>query len=154
MSEAAAYIMTELLKEVVSSGTASYAVRRVAGLRIPAAGKTGTNTSFRDAWFTGFTPHLAATVWVGCDIPRFSLGDRQSGAAVAAPLWGEFMRKIAEYRKWKNFPKKHGDVVSRGICSITGNLPARGCPVQTELFIRDTIPGETCSGSHHEDESI
>ena len=154
MSEAAAYVMTDLLKEVVSSGTAHYAVRRAAGLRVPAAGKTGTNTAFRDAWFTGFTPHLAATVWVGCDIPRFSLGNGQSGAAAAAPLWGEFMLKIAKFRKWKSFPKKHRDVVTRGICSITGNLPAAGCPTRNEIFIRGTIPGETCSGSHQEDERI
>ncbi len=154
MSEAAAYIMTDLLREVVTSGTAHYAVRRAAGLRVPAAGKTGTNTSFRDAWFTGFTPHLAATVWVGCDIPRFSLGDGQSGAAVAAPLWGEFMSKIARYRKWKNFPKKHRDVVSGRICSITGNLPAAGCPVINEIFIRDSVSRETCSGNHQEDERI
>lgn len=154
MTEATAFILTDLMKEVVTTGTAWFAVRRVAGLRVPAAGKTGTNTAFRDAWFTGFTPHLAATVWVGCDIPRFSLGSNQSGAAVAAPLWGEFMRRIAPFRKWREFPRKPGDVTRQGICSITGNLPAAGCPVRDEFFIRDTVPRETCSGRHGEDESI
>ena len=154
MSEATSFILTDLMKEVITSGTASYAVRRVAGLRVPAAGKTGTNTAFRDAWFTGFTPHLAATVWVGCDVPRFSLGYGQSGAAVAAPLWGEFMRRAAPFRKWRDFPRKPGDVVRHGICSITGNLPAPGCPVRDEYFIRDTVPRETCSGGHDQDDTI
>jgi penicillin-binding protein 1A len=154
MSESTAFIMTDLLKEVVTTGTAYYAVRRVAGLRVPAAGKTGTNTAFRDAWFTGFTPHLAATVWVGCDIPRFSLGSHQSGAAVAAPLWGEFMRRILPFRKGRNFPGKPGDVTRRSICSITGNLPSGGCPRRDEFFTVDTVPRETCSGRHGDDDTI
>ncbi len=154
MSESAAFIMTDLLKEAVNAGTAYYAIRRVAGLQVPAAGKTGTNTAFRDAWFTGFTPHLAATVWVGCDVPRFSLGYGQSGAAAAAPLWGEFMRRIAPFRKWRNFPSKPGDVVVRPVCTITGNRPAGGCPHRNEYFLNGTEPRETCHGNHYEDDTI
>ncbi len=153
-SAEAAFIMTELLKEVVTSGTASYAVRRVAGLGTPAAGKTGTNTAFRDAWFTGFTPFLAATVWVGCDVPRFSLGYHQSGAAVAAPLWGDFMRRVSSFRKWRNFPGKPDGVIMERVCSQTGLLPAAGCPVIQEYFIRGTEPKESCSGTHDTEETI
>ncbi len=154
MSAEAAFIMTELLKEVVRSGTAAYAVRRVAGLSVPAAGKTGTNTAFRDAWFTGFTPFLAATVWVGCDIPRFSLGYHQSGAAVAAPLWGEFMRKVQSFRKWRSFPRKPDGVISQRVCAVTGLQPVDDCPVIDEYFIKGTEPKETCSGVHDSDEKI
>lgn len=154
MSAEAAFIMTELLKEVVNNGTAAYAVRRVAGLRTPAAGKTGTNTAFRDAWFTGFTPFCAGTVWVGCDVPRFSLGYHQSGAAVAAPLWGEFMRRVSSFRKWRSFPRKGEGVQMERVCSKTGLLPAAGCPIIEEYFIRGTEPKETCSGTHDSEETI
>ncbi|MCX7679452.1 MAG: PBP1A family penicillin-binding protein, partial [Spirochaetes bacterium] len=148
MSAEVAFIMTELLKEVVATGTAAFAVRSLAGLRVPAAGKTGTNTSFRDAWFTGFTPYLAATVWVGCDIPRFSLGPHQTGAAVAAPLWGQFMRKVESFRKWKNFPRRTERIIVKRVCTMTGQLASPSCLSREEYFIMGTEPKEQCSSRH------
>ena len=152
--EGAAFIMTSLMKDVVERGTAYYAVKRVAAFRLPAAGKTGTNTSFRDAWFVGFTGSLTAVVWVGCDIPRFSLGNGQSGAAVAAPLWGRFMREVSVFRERGRFQSMPKDVVRKRICSITGNIQIRGCPGIEELFLKGTEPREQCSGEHQEDETI
>ena len=75
LSPQVAYLLTSLLQSVINNGTGAEA--RTRGFTLPAAGKTGTNTDFRDAWFTGFTPDLAATVWVGCDSQNFTLGQGQ-----------------------------------------------------------------------------
>ncbi len=154
VSPGVAFIMTSLLREVIESGTASYAVRKNAGFRLPAAGKTGTNTAFRDAWFVGYTPDLAAAVWIGCDVPKFSLGHAQSGAHSAAPIWGNFMREVYRFRKRQKFPSMPAGVIMRSVCGVTGNLPSPSCPVVTEYFLKGHGPSARCSGSHQEDETI
>jgi len=82
-----AYQMVSILEGVVRRGTGS-AIRRV--LDKPTAGKTGTTNDYKDAWFVGFSPDLAAGVYVGFDLPR-TLGKREAGGTVAAPIFGEFM---------------------------------------------------------------
>ena len=69
-------------------GTGS-AVRRVVDK--PTAGKTGTTNDYKDAWFVGFSPDLAAGAYVGFDLPR-SLGVREAGGKVAAPIFADFMK--------------------------------------------------------------
>ena len=75
-----AYVVTSLMKSVVEEGTAS-AVRE---LNRPAAGKTGTASEFRDAWFSGYTMDLVATAWVGFD-DHESLGSGETGDAPLCP---------------------------------------------------------------------
>ena len=84
-----AYQMVSILEGVVQRGTGS-AVRRV--LNKPTAGKTGTTNDYKDAWFVGFSPDLAAGAYVGFDLPQ-SLGVREAGGKVAAPIFGDFMRE-------------------------------------------------------------
>ncbi len=148
VSEQTAYIMTSMMQDVVNSGTASYAVRRAAGFKLPCAGKTGTNTSFRDAWFVGYTPDLVAAVWVGCESPRYSLGRGQSGASVAAPVWGSFMNEVYKTRERKKFPSRPGGISEARICSISGDIADRGCPAKNEYFIPGTVPSARCDGLH------
>ncbi len=148
VSKATSFIMTDLLREVVKTGTASHAVRRVGGFRLPCAGKTGTNTKFRDAWFTGYTPKVVTTVWVGCDSPEFSLGSGQSGSAVAAPLWGKYMAEVHRKGGAVPFPKRPDSVIKREICKVTGNLADKGCRRRNEFFIKGTEPQEKCEGLH------
>jgi penicillin-binding protein 1A len=148
MKEETAYIMTSMLKEVIDSGTASYAVKRSAGFTLPCAGKTGTNTDFRDAWFTGFTRDIAATVWVGCDSPEFTLGPGQSGATSAAPVWGRFMKEVYKTEKYTHFPKQPKGIVLKRICTVTGKLSDRGCPGRNEYFAKGTEPSEKCNSLH------
>jgi penicillin-binding protein 1A len=81
--------MLGLLQEVVQSGTATAAK----SLGRPLGGKTGTTDNFTDAWFIGFTPSITAAVWVGHDEKK-TLGQKQSGAVVALPIWIEAMRSI------------------------------------------------------------
>ncbi|MEZ5894404.1 MAG: penicillin-binding protein 1A [Parvularculaceae bacterium] len=82
-----AYQITSMLEGVVIRGTGS-AVRRMTDK--PLAGKTGTTNDYKDAWFVGFSPDLAAGVYMGFDMPQ-TLGQAEAGGAVAAPIFGEFM---------------------------------------------------------------
>ncbi len=145
-----AFIMTHLLRGVVDYGTASVALRKQCGFRLPAAGKTGTNSEFRDAWFVGYTPDLVAAVWVGCDIPRFTLGSGQAGAVAAAPIWGAFMQEVYQTRKPSRFSGPPAGVTHRPVCSKTGLLPVDGCPVRGEYFIAGTTPNEQCHSDHND----
>ncbi len=154
VTEETAFIMTSLLRSVVDHGTASGAIRNRAGFRLPAAGKTGTNTDFRDAWFVGFTPDLVTAVWLGCDSQKFTLGKGQSAAIVAAPVWGNFMREIYKTRKTTRFPGQPEGVIKRNICRITGKIPQNECPVRTEFFIEGTAPDEQCDLNHDSMDSI
>jgi penicillin-binding protein 1A len=87
ISEKTARTMMVFLRGVTSEGTAA----KVAALNHPLGGKTGTTNDFTDAWFVGFSPSITCGVWVGYD-DRKSLGEKQTGAAVALPLWTDFMR--------------------------------------------------------------
>ncbi|XMO94764.1 penicillin-binding protein 1A [Hyphococcus formosus] len=82
-----AYQVTSLLEGVVIRGTGS-AIRRATNK--PLAGKTGTTNDYKDAWFVGFSPDLAAGVYVGFDLPQ-TLGQGEAGGKVAAPIFADFM---------------------------------------------------------------
>ncbi len=96
--------LVTMMQGVVQRGTG---VPAGAGLKRPIAGKTGTTQDFTDAWFSGFTPDLVTTVWVGFDNPS-SLGDDETGAAVAAPIWHNFMAAALKNRPVLNFPQPEG----------------------------------------------
>jgi penicillin-binding protein 1A len=83
-----AYQITSMLEGVVKRGTA----RSVGVLNRPVAGKTGTSSDYKDAWFLGFTPEIAVGVYVGYDTPA-SMGRRATGGGVAAPIFTAFMQK-------------------------------------------------------------
>ena len=86
--EKTAYQIVSLLEGVVERGTA----RRLKELGRPLAGKTGTTNESKDAWFMGFSPDLVVGVFVGFDDPK-SMGKRETGSSVAAPIWGDFMKE-------------------------------------------------------------
>ena len=83
---ASSYQLVQMMQGVVQRGTGA----RVAAVGKPIAGKTGTTSDWRDAWFVGFTPNLAAGVYVGYD-DHDSLGRGQQAAVVSAPLFRDFM---------------------------------------------------------------
>ena len=86
MTETQAAIMVDMLQGVVEEGTGKPARR----LNMPIAGKTGTTNDFRDALFVGFSPAVAAGVWVGRD-DFTPLGNLETGARAALPIWIDFM---------------------------------------------------------------
>jgi penicillin-binding protein 1A len=83
---ASAYQMISLLEGVVQRGTG----RRIKSIGKPLAGKTGTTNDSRDTWFIGFSPDLAVGVFVGFDEPS-TLGNKETGSSVAAPIFKDFM---------------------------------------------------------------
>jgi penicillin-binding protein 1A len=93
--------MLGLLQNVVQNGTGT--AHAAMSLGRPLGGKTGTTDDFTDAWFIGFTPSVTAAVWIGFDEKK-TLGDKETGAAVALPIWIEFMREILKNRPVENFP--------------------------------------------------
>lgn len=100
MSEETAYLMLQLMKGVVESGT-GVRLRYKYGLSYPIAGKTGTSQSHSDGWFMGITPDLVTGVWVGGEdrsirFRNISLGQ---GANMALPIWALYMKKVYEDKK-------------------------------------------------------
>jgi penicillin-binding protein 1A len=91
ISPQVAYIMTSLLQGVIQRGTG----RNASYIQWPLAGKTGTTNDFTNAWFLGFSPSLCAGVWVG-HFGNVPMGERQSGAVVAMPIWIDFFDKVVQ----------------------------------------------------------
>jgi penicillin-binding protein 1A len=83
-----AYQMTSILEGVVQRGTAT----SLKALGRPIAGKTGTTNEEKDAWFVGYTPDLVVGVFVGFDTPR-PMGKGRTGGGVAAPIFGDFVKR-------------------------------------------------------------
>jgi 1A family penicillin-binding protein len=123
MSEVTAYLMASMLADVVDRGTGYNA--RIQGFRLPAGGKTGSTDDHSDAWFVGFTPHLAAGIWIGFDRPR-PIMSRGFAAVVAVPAWGRFMKDATTGNKseWVNTPTGVRPV---RICKESGGLANEYC---------------------------
>jgi membrane carboxypeptidase/penicillin-binding protein len=174
ISPTTAFLMSSMLSDVVSSGTA-YGVRS-AGFKLPAAGKTGTTDDYADAWFVGYTPHLVAGVWFGLDKPAPIMA-RGFASTVAVPAWGRFMHAATKGAKpdWYTVPR---DVEKVTICRLTGARASDACrhrvepppaatmadpfqmvavttalpstapdepPVYEDLFPRGSVPSEPCT---------
>ena len=93
-----AFQLTWMLKGVTTRGTA----KSLDKLDLSIAGKTGTTNDNMDAWFLGFSPEYAVGVFVGYDTPR-PLGDKETGAKVAAPIFAEFMKKALDGKENRPF---------------------------------------------------
>lgn len=99
ISSRTARIMTSMLHEVVLHGTAVAAAK----MPYPLGGKTGTTNDFTDAWFVGFSPNLTCGVWVGYDEKK-SLGEKETGARAALPIWMQFMNAALAGKDAGEFP--------------------------------------------------
>ena len=100
-----AYIMNYLLKEAASRGTGAKAS---AALNIPLAGKTGTSNDFCDAWFIGYTPSIMTGVWVGYDDQAKTLGQGETGAELALPIWIQYMKEATSKTPKMDFAQPEG----------------------------------------------
>lgn len=141
LSPAAAFVTTQMLKDVMVYGTAKN-LRKLSQER-PSAGKTGTTDDYRDAWFVGYTPQVITGIWVGYDKPRPG-GKGFTGGAVAAPIWERFMRPALAAKPAMDFPKPD-TVVSVAIDPATGYLATADCPEsRDEFYIAGTEPTEYC----------
>jgi penicillin-binding protein 1A len=145
LSPETTHIMNNMLQDVVNHGT-GYSVRRDFEFYQTAGGKTGTTNDYTDAWFVGFTPHLASGVWVGFDDPSLSLGSGEAGARAALPFWATFMKAVYDSL---DFPVKKfaesPNVVKIKICKRTKKLITNYCPEPIEeLFNLKFVPIEVC----------
>ncbi|MEF3303256.1 transglycosylase domain-containing protein [Paenibacillus sp. GYB003] len=133
-----AYTLTNLMKSVFDpGGTAS---RVASQIKRPVAGKTGTTNT--DAWMVGFTPELAAAVWVGYDRDRV-IDSVESYKA--APIFADFIETSLEAVPPKLFPMPD-NVTSVYIDPATGKLATDKCPnSRVEAFVKGTEPTEYCS---------
>ncbi len=136
MDEETAYIMVNLMMDVVRGGTATKA--KVLG--VPLAGKTGTTNAFRDAWFMGYTPELLTAVWLGLDEFK-SMGRGQYGGDVALPIWIEYMKAALEKYPPTEYEKPTGVVFAK-VDSMTGKLAHEGEPSFRVPYKRGTEPTE------------
>lgn len=130
------FIMNSLLRDVVQRGTATRA--KVLG-RQDIAGKTGTTNEQRDAWFNGFTPHIAATAWVGFDNSS-PLGNKETGGAAALPMWIEFMREALKDKPETALEPPAGIVklwINTHTGALTSNADSAGF---WEYFSSETLP--------------
>jgi penicillin-binding protein 1B len=131
-----AFLMVDMLQEVMRSGTAAGV--RARGFRLPAAGKTGTS---HDGWFAGFTSNLLCLVWVGFD-DYSELG--LEGARSALPIWTEFMLEAARYKQYRSakpFTPPAG-LVNVGVDLASGQACLGGA---MSYFIAGTEPTSECA---------
>ena len=103
ISKQNAFLTTSIMKQVILSGTAK---RALALERNDLAGKTGTTNDYKDAWFSGFSPDVMTSVYIGFDEPSH-LGRRESGASAALPVWVDYMAGVLP-----DFPEKPQKVPS------------------------------------------
>ena len=151
-----AYIMTDLLKRTVLSGTLAYPTangrlftyKDEEGKKfiLPAAGKTGTTQNWADAWTIGFTPYMTTAVWFGFDRPGNSLGVTQSGAAIAGVLWANYMEAIHRGLPFKDFVRPQSGLVDVTVCAKSGLLPTEHCNEGTVslVYYEGTQPHQYC----------
>ncbi|HEY0721233.1 MAG TPA: penicillin-binding protein 1A [Gammaproteobacteria bacterium] len=133
------YIMTSIMQDVITRGTATGAKQLG---RNDLAGKTGTTNEARDAWFSGFNQDLVATAWVGFDNPA-PLGGRETGGAAALPMWTDFMRTALKNIPDRSRPQPEG-LVSVRIDPHSGKLTSANNPEAIfEIFREEDLEQQT-----------
>lgn len=142
ISPQAAFIMTDMMKSGVESGTGT----RARMSNMPVAGKTGTTSDNYDAWFVGYTPYYVGAVWIGNDLQI----ELESGSKVSAMLWKEVMEQVHQDMPRKEFERPDG-VIQIPVDIRSGKLPTLLSyedpelgknSVRYEYFIEGTQPTE------------
>ncbi len=127
VSARTARIMVSMLREVVLHGTGYQASK----LNHPLGGKTGTTNDFTDAWFVGFSPSITCGVWVGFDEKK-TLGNKETGAMAALPIWMDFMRVALKGRESEDFAAPPPEVRSAVAQKVDTPEPEGGAPGDSE----------------------
>lgn len=135
MTTGEAYLMVNMMQEVVNHGTAVRAKK----LHRPVGGKTGTTNAQRDAWFIGYTKDIVTGVWVGFDNRR-PMGKFVQGGRTAAPIWLYYMEKALKDKPVLQFeaPK---DIVFEYVNKDTGKLVSKDSKNAVKSpFIKNRLP--------------
>lgn len=154
LQEDVAYLMTDMLHSVVTDGTGHRA--HIKGRQV--AGKTGTTSDSKDAWFVGYTPDVVTSVWIGEDQPRPMIyrekdeegnyifsewgGPGKISSSEATQLWGNYMTQAMKNRPILNFERPN-NIVNETIDPVTGKLPNEYAPEAVdEIFREKNVPNE------------
>ncbi|MDF2772619.1 MAG: penicillin-binding protein [Geminicoccaceae bacterium] len=145
LSSPEAWLMVNMMKDVVIRGTAAGSVG--SRFRVPSGGKTGTTNDGADVWFIGYTADLVAGVWMGFDKPQ-KIKSNAQGGELAGPAYAAFMNEV--YRRKPappDWPRPEG-ITTREIDRTTGQLANPYCApdvVAIEYFIIGTEPLQECT---------
>ena len=146
LEESVSYYITGILKSVIDSGTG-----RGANIGRPAAGKTGTTSDYKDAWFAGYTPELVTVVWMGnpeSSEPMEPINDRVVvGGTYPADIWREFMTLALEDRPINDFIKPAEGLIDIEVCTESNLLPVFWCPEDVlgwRLYLKGKEPDDIC----------
>jgi penicillin-binding protein 1A len=163
VSQQNAYIMTKIMEKTVEEGTLYYASgygskftfrdENDRPFRIPVAGKSGTPQNWSDAWTIGYSPYYTTAVWFGFDRPGNSLGVELTGATLAGPVWGGYMREIHRGLPRKSFTRPASGIIDVAVCAKSGLLRTSYCN-EGEIslpFLEGTQPTQICD--YHEKKS-
>ena len=167
LDEKVAYIIVDMMKDVVDAGSGQSIRDPFRGNipdALPIAGKTGTTNEGSDVWFAGFTPDLLAVVWLGFDM-RTPILPNAAGGALAAPVWADFVRPLyfasgdtasadsaaaPEGATLRPVPPDWiapSGLTTRTVDAESGKLATEWCPIDNlreEIFIPETEPTEAC----------
>ena len=150
----ASFIVLSMLQKIFEKGgTAGWvAAQKEANpdyLDFQIAGKTGTTSDFKDAWFAGLTSDEAAVLWIGNDM-NTSLGDGRSGGSLCSPAWVEYIRAVRTDNKPSDFGEgwQLEDITKENFCSESGGVPRKEdlCEhiVHDQVFYEGTEPRYFC----------
>lgn len=149
-SPQSAYLITDMMKTVISQGTATDLMKKYKSYgKIEISGKTGSTQDDADAWFMGFTPDITVGVWIGYDQPINKLSSKTLQTHHAKDIWALIMNRTIEQKPelfpTKTFAKPDG-IVSASVSSVSGKLPSeltsKSDLVVTDLFNKKFVPTE------------
>ena len=128
-----AYVIKDILKSVVQSGTATYC--KISGMDV--AAKTGSTNNYYDRWLCGFTNYYSGATWYGYDENEEVRGENN----FAGKIWAATMKKVHSGMEGSKFDKPEG-IVSATICKDSGKRATDKCTnTTTEIFVEGTVPG-------------
>ncbi len=138
-----AFLLTDMMEDVVTGSIGTGKAAKFRNLRMPIAGKTGTTSDNKDLLFAGYTPYYAASVWLGHDQSK----NLKTNGNSHLVLWRTIMEQIHSQKglEYKAFERPEG-ITTRDVCNITGKLagPLCGSHVITEYFAKGTEPTKRC----------
>src|SRR3954463_1689649 len=138
-----AFVVADMMRSVIDSPNGTAHSLSVLGLA--AAGKTGTASEHRDAWFIGFTPSLLAGGWVGFDTHEM-LGTLETGGHAAGPMWLQWMRAATSGQPAEDWPAPPPGVTQVEINRNTGCLTTDTDPYAIrEVFMAGSEPTQSCN---------
>jgi penicillin-binding protein 1A len=140
-----AWLITDMLRDVVRRGTAYTAVWG-GGFRVPSGGKTGTTDDHTDTWYIGFTTDIVAGIWIGYDLVQRVM-DNAGGGRIVAPAWAAFMKEVYDRRPAPPDWQRPDALITREVDRSTGYLATPFCPLDQrhwDWFYPGTEPTRVC----------